>query len=49
MDGECGRVNLPKGAGIIDLNGKAVMPGLVMLHQHMYILGTFHSSSDMQI
>ncbi len=31
------KANLPKGAGIIDLNGKAVMPGLVMLHEHMYI------------
>src|SRR4029079_474631 len=28
---------LPKGAKIIDLNGKAIMPGLVMLHEHMYI------------
>lgn len=27
----------PNGATIIDLNGKAVMPGLVMLHEHMYI------------
>ncbi len=28
---------IPKGANSIDLNGKAVMPGLVMLHEHMYI------------
>jgi imidazolonepropionase-like amidohydrolase len=28
---------LPKAANIIDLNGKALMPGLVMLHEHMYI------------
>ncbi|MEP7376450.1 MAG: amidohydrolase family protein [Chitinophagaceae bacterium] len=27
----------PKGANIIELNGKAIMPGLVMLHEHMYI------------
>ncbi len=27
----------PKDANIIDLNGKAIMPGLVMLHEHMYI------------
>jgi imidazolonepropionase-like amidohydrolase len=27
----------PKDATIIDLNGKAMMPGLVMLHEHMYI------------
>lgn len=26
-----------KGANTIDLNGKAIMPGLVMLHEHMYI------------
>lgn len=28
---------IPKGAAILDLNGKAIMPGLVMLHEHMYI------------
>lgn len=28
---------IPKGANIIDLNGKTLMPGLVMLHEHMYI------------
>lgn len=28
---------IPKGANIVDLNGKAMMPGLVMLHEHMYI------------
>ena len=28
---------IPKGANIIDLNGKTIMPGLVMLHEHMYI------------
>ncbi len=28
---------IPKAARIIDLNGKALMPGLVMLHEHMYI------------
>ena len=27
----------PKDATIIDLNGKGIMPGLVMLHEHMYI------------
>ncbi len=31
------KVNIPKGAKTIDLNGKALMPGLVMLHEHMYI------------
>jgi imidazolonepropionase-like amidohydrolase len=28
---------IPKGSNIVDLNGKALMPGLVMLHKHMYI------------
>ncbi|UEG50232.1 amidohydrolase family protein [Ferruginibacter lapsinanis] len=28
---------IPKVANTIDLNGKALMPGLVMLHEHMYI------------
>lgn len=28
---------VPTAAKIIDLNGKALMPGLVMLHEHMYI------------
>ena len=27
----------PKDAYIIDLNGRAIIPGLVMLHEHMYI------------
>jgi len=27
----------PQDANIIDLNGKTLMPGLVMLHEHMYI------------
>jgi len=31
------KASLPKGATIIELNGKAIMPGLVMLHEHMYI------------
>lgn len=28
---------VPKDARMIDLNGKALMPGLVMMHEHMYI------------
>jgi len=35
--GDDAKAILPKGANIIDLNGKAIMPGLVMLHEHMYI------------
>ncbi|MGZ8511654.1 MAG: amidohydrolase family protein [Chitinophagaceae bacterium] len=35
--GDDAKALIPKGANIIDLNGKAIMPGLVMLHEHMYI------------
>ncbi len=35
--GDDAKAVLPKGAQIIDVGGKAVMPGLVMLHEHMYI------------
>jgi imidazolonepropionase-like amidohydrolase len=35
--GEDATLQIPKGAKLIDLNGKALMPGLVMLHEHMYI------------
>ena len=35
--GDDAKANIPKGATSIDLNGKVIMPGLVMLHEHMYI------------
>lgn len=35
--GDDSKANIPKGAAILDLKGKAIMPGLVMLHEHMYI------------
>jgi imidazolonepropionase-like amidohydrolase len=35
--GDDSKAAIPNGANIIDLNGKAIMPGLVMLHEHMYI------------
>lgn len=35
--GDDAKAMVPKGANIVDLNGKALMPGLVMLHEHMYI------------
>jgi imidazolonepropionase-like amidohydrolase len=35
--GDAAKANLPENAEIIDLDGKALMPGLVMLHEHMYI------------
>ncbi|TAG30684.1 MAG: amidohydrolase [Sphingobacteriia bacterium] len=35
--GDDAKAMVPKGANIIDLNGKALMPGLVMLHEHMFM------------
>ncbi len=35
--GDDAKAIVPKGANIVDLNGKALMPGLVMLHKHTYI------------
>ena len=35
--GDDTKATIPKSAKTIDLNGKALMPGLVMLHEHMYI------------
>lgn len=35
--GDDAKAIIPQRANIIDLNGKAIMPGLVMLHEHMYI------------
>lgn len=35
--GDDAKAIIPKGANTIDLNGKTLMPGLVMLHEHMYI------------
>lgn len=34
--GDTGRVVVPEGATAIDLTGKSVMPGLVMVHEHLY-------------
>jgi imidazolonepropionase-like amidohydrolase len=34
--GDTARVNAPAGAEIVDLAGKSVIPGLVMLHEHLY-------------
>lgn len=34
--GDAGRVAAPDGATVIDLTGKSVMPGLVMVHEHLY-------------
>lgn len=36
--GDDSKANIPKGAAILDLKGKAIMPSLVMLHeQHVHI------------
>jgi enamidase len=34
--GDSGRVQIPGGATVIDLAGKSVIPGLVMVHEHLY-------------
>lgn len=34
--GPASTVKVPEGATVIDLTGKSVMPGLVMLHEHLY-------------
>ncbi len=34
--GDGSRVRAPEGAHVIDLAGRSVMPGLVMLHEHLY-------------
>jgi imidazolonepropionase-like amidohydrolase len=36
MLGDAGSVQVPAGAKVFDLTGKSVMPGLVMLHEHMF-------------
>ena len=35
--GDDAKALVPRDGKIIDLNGKALMPGLVMLHEHLYI------------
>jgi enamidase len=34
--GDASRVRAPEGATVVDLTGKSVMPGLVMVHEHLY-------------
>ena len=34
--GDAARVKPPEGATVIDLTGKSVMPGIVMVHEHLY-------------
>jgi len=34
--GDSSRVAAPPGAAVVDLSGKSVIPGLVMVHEHLY-------------
>lgn len=34
--GSTGSIRIPEGAQVIDLTGKSVIPGLVMMHEHLY-------------
>ena len=34
--GETGRLSVPDGATTIDLAGKSIIPGLIMVHEHLY-------------
>ena len=34
--GDAARIKAPEGATVADLTGKSVIPGLVMLHEHLY-------------
>ena len=34
--GDARRVTAPEGANVLDLSGRAVIPGLVMMHEHLY-------------
>jgi enamidase len=34
--GDASRIQAPAGATVLDLTGKSVMPGLVMVHEHLY-------------
>ena len=35
--GDDAKASVPQYGKIIDLNGKALMPGLVLMHEHLYI------------
>ena len=34
--GDAARIKTPEGATVVDLTGKSVIPGLVMVHEHLY-------------
>ncbi len=34
--GDAARVTVPDGASVLDLTGRSVIPGLVMVHEHLY-------------
>jgi imidazolonepropionase-like amidohydrolase len=48
--GDAAKVKVPEGAQVIDGTGKTIIPGLVMLHEHMYYTipaGTFFNIAEM--
>src|SRR5665213_50686 len=47
--GDDAKATIPKDAKTIDLNGKALMPGLVMTHEHMYISAFSRSPQNLNL
>ncbi|HXS54859.1 MAG TPA: amidohydrolase family protein [Hanamia sp.] len=47
--GDDAKASIPKGAKTIDLSGKALMPGLVMTHEHMYISAFSRSPQNLNL
>lgn len=48
--GDAGTIKVPEGAQVIDGAGKTIIPGLVMLHEHLYYTvpaGTFFNIAEM--
>lgn len=41
--GDTSKVKIPEGANIINANGKTVIPGLVMLHEHLFYTKPFEN------
>ncbi|NER10413.1 Amidohydrolase family protein [Muriicola jejuensis] len=42
--GDSGKINIPPTAKVIDGSGKAVIPGLVMLHEHLFYAKPFEGA-----
>jgi imidazolonepropionase-like amidohydrolase len=47
--GDDAKATIPKNAKTIDLDGKALMPGLVMTHEHMYISAFSRSPQNLNL